>query len=320
MKIDRTLAAGSVMAASITAFLASGLLPAPANAAINCVKPPVLSNPLVFKDKCPEDSGGPGSINARGRDVYITLPRNRTCHKRINIEFPRHVRISGGHIVFDDPNSAVINISQTSGKSFIDGMLIDVNKRSADAIRVYRHKGALFVQNTHIKGVSGTQNGIHGDITHAQGDGPLRNLVLQNVTGLTGYQGLFAPYRPGEGHGTHRLRLHRVNFAYDPALSKSSGAKKPLILLFMGSADDSRDRVPDRGTYLSNVWVDGSYWNFPYTNAVYARPSSGSGGCATFAAKHKINGRACGGKPPKGDFAPISQVGRNYNRATFCKN
>lgn len=304
---------------SLAAF-ATIAAPAIANAAINCVAPPALSNPIVYDGKCPGDSGFPTTVKAGGRDVYVKLPTNKTCSKRLGIDYARNIRVTGGQFLYNDSDDAVITVRFSSGMTFLDGLYIDVNKRSADAIQVNNHKGRVVIQNTFIRGISGTLNGIHGDLMHAQGGGPLQELTLQNVSGLTGYQGLFTPYRPKSGDGTRKLKIDRVNVGYDPALSKSSGAKKPLMLLYIGSADNSTDRVPDLGTSLSNVFVDGSYWNFAYTNALYAKPRSGSGSCATFDSKHKIYGQACGGRPSGGDFAPASQVGRNYVRSRFCTN
>lgn len=319
MRLDRFYTVQRLFTLPCVSVIVALGLAAQAKAAINCIRPPAISNPVTYTNKCPEDRGGPRTVSARNRDVYIELPKNRTCSKSITVSYARNVRITGGHIVYNDNKPAVINVGWTSGTTFVDGLMIDVNKRYADAIRVYRHKGRLIVQNTHIKGVGGTVNGIHGDITHAQGGGPLNFLALQNVTGLTGYQGLFTPYQPAWQSGTRKLRLHRVNVAYDPGLSKSSGARKPLKLLFFGSADSGSDRVPDRGTNLNNVFVDGSYWNWPYHKAVYAEPRPGSGGCASFDGKHKISGRVCNGRPKSGDFAKASMVGRNYNRARFCR-
>jgi len=288
-----------------------------AEAAINCVSPPPLSNPITYEGRCPGDSGFPAAVRANGRDVYIKLPTNRTCSKSLTVTLARNIRITGGHFIYNDSKQAVISIGSTSGTTMIDGVLIDVNKRPADAIRAYRHKGRMIVQNVYARGIGGNLSGPHGDLVHAQGGGPLQELTLQNVTGLTGYQGLFTPYRPTEGHGTRRLKVERVNVGYDPAFSKSSGARKPLMLLYMGSADSSTNRVPDLGTTLSAVYVDGSYWNFAYYRAIYATPRPGSSNCATFDGKHKISGQACGGRPSS-DFAPASRVGRAYNRSYFC--
>ncbi len=305
-----------LVASAVAGLIGSLPLAGFANAAINCVAPPALSNPITYDGKCPGDSGFPQSVNAGGRDVYIKLPTNRACAKGLSVAYGKNVRITGGKFVYNDSQVAVITVKQSSGTTFIDGVHIDVNGKSADAIRTNTHKGRMVVQNTYVRGISGTASGTHGDLVHPQGGGPLQELTLQNVTGLTGYQGLFTPYRPSSGHGTRKLKIDRVNVGYDPNLSKSSGAGKPLMLLFMGSADNSGDQVPDLGTTLSSVYVDGSYWNFPYYNAVYAKPS-GTGGCASFESKHKISGQACGGKPSS-DFAPASQVGHSYNRSYFC--
>lgn len=304
-----------------TAFLGLStivLFPTIAEAAISCVAPPALANPITYEGRCPGESGFPASVRANGRDVYIKLPTNKTCSKSLTVTLARNIRITGGHFIYNDSKQAVISIGSTSGTTMIDGVLIDVNKKPADAIRAYRHKGRMIVQNVYAKGIGGRVSGPHGDLVHAQGGGPLQELTLQNVTGLTGYQGLFTPYRPREGHGTRRLKVERLNVGYDPSFSKSSGAKKPLMLLFMGSNDSATDRTPDLGTSLSSVYVDGSYWNFAYYKAIYATPRPGSGNCATFDGKQKISGQACGGKPPA-DFAPASRVGRAYNRAYFCR-
>ncbi|MBL8660497.1 MAG: hypothetical protein JNM75_12165 [Rhodospirillales bacterium] len=319
MKVYRSITVSNLLVPACFAALASMLMGSMAQAAINCVPPPSLSKPISFTNVCPGDRGGPHALNARGRDVYIQLPKNRVCKRSITVTNARNVRITGGHIVYNDSKQAVINVGITRGTTFIDGMLIDVNKKSADAIRVYRHKGRLVVQNTLIKGVSGTVKGVHGDITHAQGGGPLQELIFQNVTGFTGYQGLFTPYRPASGHGTHKLRLERVNVGYDRSIPKSSGARKPLMLLYLGSVSSPGNRTPDRGTSMNNVYVDVSYWKFPYQKSVYAEPRPGSGGCATFDGRQKISGRVCSGKPGGGDFVPAGTVGRSYNRSRFCR-
>jgi hypothetical protein len=148
--------------------------------------------------------------------------------------------------------------------------------------------------------------------------GPLQELILQNVTGYTGYQGLFTPYRPDSGHGTRALRLERVNVAYDRTLHHSTGAGKPLILLFLGSADDPRDRPPDKGTSLSEVYADASYWNWSYLRSIYPKAAFSTGRCVGFDSVHGITGRVCEGPPPAGDFAPEALVGRSYDRTRFC--
>lgn len=295
-------------------------LTATATAAIDCILPPALSAPMVFDGLCPGDAGFPSDLNAKGKDVYVKLPTNRVCGRFLSIGYARNVRIFGGEFKYTDSAEAVITVRFTSGITFIDGVNIDVNRKSVDAIRVHHHIGRMIIQNSFFKGMTGVPSGLHGDVLQAQADGPLQELTLQNVTAMTGYQGLFTPYRPNSGDGTHALKLDRINFSYDPSFSKTSGAKKPLMLLYLGSADNNYDRVPDRGTTLSNVFVDTSYWSgFHYSNAIYAKPVAGSSSCATFDYKNKISGQACGGKPPGGDFAPAGKVGRTYKRTDFCK-
>ncbi|HRK95819.1 MAG TPA: hypothetical protein PK694_05815 [Rhodospirillales bacterium] len=281
-----------------------------------CLRPPPLVDPIIYWNKCPEDPGGPFNVDAGGRDVLVRLPRNRVCRKRLSVIYARNLRINGGKFVYDDVERQVISIGHTGGATFIDGVHIDVNAKYADAIRFYRHTGTVVVQNTLVEGVSGIESGVHGDILHAQGDGPLANLTLQNVTGYTGYQGLFVPYRTATRHGTRRLKLDRVNLGYDPEVI----VIHPLMLLFMGNVDDPLDLPPDLGTELINVFLDGSVRNFPFERAAYAYPVKDDNGCAWFDAKHGIKGPVCSGKPPSGDYAPSSRVGLNYSRAAFCSS
>ncbi len=311
---------GQFFSAVACALVAATIAPPAVAAPIACVRPPALVNPLQFLDKCPEDPDGPFDVNARGRDVVIRLPANRPCGSRLSVVNANNLRIMRGHFVMTADKESVVSIGPGSGTTFIEGLDIDVNGKSADAIRFYRNTGTAIIQNTRIEGVSGTNPGRHGDITQPQGGGPLNELILQNVTAYTGYQGLFTPYRPSEGHGTHKLTLDRVNFGYDPNVAPSS---KPLILLFMGKAGDPVNLPPDRGTTLSGVYVDVSVWQnqlpgYDYHKAVLAGPTRQPDGCATFAPEEKISGQVCDGQPPNGDYAPAYQVGLKYRRDVFC--
>jgi hypothetical protein len=285
---------------------------------VACYPPPELSDPLTFVGACPGDAGFPDVIKAGGRDVLVRLPTNAVCHQALHVAEAGNVRIVGGSFLYTGSAPAVVTVSRSAGTAFIEGLNIDVAGQAADAIRVYSHTGRLIVQNTFARRISGRPSGPHGDLVHAQGGGPLNELILQNVTGYSGYQGLFTPYRPASGHGTHALTLERVNVAYDPSLNRSSGAAKPLKLLFMGSADDPADLPPDRGTTLSQVYVDTSYWNVPFERALEPRPRTTFGRCVTFDDDDKIAGSVCRGAPPGGDFAPAALVGGTYDRAHFC--
>jgi hypothetical protein len=283
-----------------------------------CLAPPALSRPLTFADACPGDPGFPAVVEADGGDVLVRLPRDRVCQRGLSITKAGNVWIEGGAFLYTETGNAVISISRTAGTAFVEGLSIDVAGKSADAIRVYRNTGRLIVQNTFARRISGQPAGIHGDLIHAQGDGPLQELVLQNVTGYTAYQGLFTPYRPESGHGARAVRLERVNVAYDPALNRNAGAGKPLMLLFFGSADDLRDRPPDLGTTLASVYVDASLWNQSFGRSIYPPPKTLFGRCVRFDEAHGISGQVCEGPPPGGDFAPEGLVGTGYQRSRFC--
>ncbi|MBL8660569.1 MAG: hypothetical protein JNM75_12530 [Rhodospirillales bacterium] len=306
---------------AVAIFSAIVALSVPATAApISCLRAPALVNPLQYIDKCPEDPDGPYDVNARGRDVLIRLPGNRACNSRLSVVNANNVRIMRGRFVMTDDKESVVSIGPGSGTTFIEGLDIDVNGKSADAIRFYRNTGVAIIQNTRMEGVSGTTAGTHGDITQPQGGGPLTQLILQNVSAYTGYQGLFTPYRPDQGHGTHKLTLQRVNLGYDPNIPPS---EKPLILLFIGRSDDPVNLPPDQGTTLSDVYVDVSVWQkqlpgYGYYKSVLATPSRQPNGCATFAPEENITGEVCDGQPPEGDFAPQNLVGLKYRRDYLC--
>lgn len=282
-----------------------------AEAAINCVAPPVLVAPLSYVNLCPGDSGFPKDVRAGGKDVYIQLPTTRRCSASLMVTGAKNVRITGGHFVQGDASPATITIrnltsaaTEPAGTIFIDGVNIDVNGKAADAIRTYNYKGNLVLQNANVRG-------SNGDVIHAQNGGPLASLTMQNVTAITGLQGLFTPYRLSTGHGTRKLTLDRVQFAYDPKYSKN-----PLRLLYMGSADNFTDRVPDLGSTFSSVYLDGLLWKQAFYKASYAEPAP-STTCSTYATKHKVTGSVCQG-PPASEFAPAAQVGLTYSRSFFC--
>lgn len=280
-------------------------------AAINCIAPPALVTPLSYTDKCPGESGFPQDVRAGGRDVYIKLPTTRKCSLPFMVTGAKNVRITGGHFVQAVASPATITIrnltaatTEPSGTIFIDGVNIDVNGKTADAIRTYNYKGSFVLQNANVRGTN-------GDIVQPQEGGPLASLTMQNVTAITGLRGLFTPYRFRSGHGTRKLTLDRVQFAYDPTYSKSSSR-----LLYMGSADDTWDSVPDLGSTFSSVYLDGSFWKLPYYRTSYAQPAP-STTCSTYATKHLVTGSVCQG-PPASEFAPAAQVGLTYSRSFFC--
>ena len=299
----------------------------PPPATTSCLSPPALKNPMVFAGKCPGDSGGPHQIKPGGKDVLIKLPLDRVCDKSSNISISGagNVHIVGGHLVHTMPDgkngvNKMINLTGTSGTTFIEGMHIDVNNKHCDAIAAYNNKGKVIVQNSVLRGMGGAAGDTHGDAIHPQGGGPLADIIFQNVSVYTGYQGLFVVYREN-GHGTRHLDLRKVNLAYDPRMPAS---QKPLILLYLGhenpkpSMYNTLDYLPPDGTVLDQVFIDSSLKKVAYHTRVIPNGTPGAGGCASFGSK-KIQGKVCDGKPSGGDFAPQKLVGLGYDRSKLCK-
>lgn len=284
----------------------------------SCMAPPTLSSPMIVQgDTCPN------SINANGRDLLVKMP-NRVCTTQLNITNARNVHVIGGRIELGTNVVRAVSLSSISGQVHLEGMYIDAMNRPADGISIYNSPDATFtVQNSLIKGLGGVKEGTHGDVVHTQGGGPLKEFRVENVTGLTSYQGIFTPYRlpKDDSTGAKRIILKNVYLAYDPRMPST---QSPLMLLYLGSGTPSPNMygaldytAPD-GTVLSNVYVDASLRNLPYYTRVLVQPKPGADGCATFDAVHKVEGKVCGGKPSKGTFAPESAVGLNYARSKFC--
>jgi hypothetical protein len=295
--------------------------------ATSCLSPPTLQNPIVFNNKCPGDSGGPGQIKAGGKDVLIELPLDRICDTKSNISISGagNVHIVGGHLVHtmaDGKNGVnkMINLTNTGGTTFIEGLHIDVNMKHADAIAAYNNTGVVIVQNSLLRGMGGAPDDSHGDAIHPQGGGPLTDIIFQNVSVYTGYQGIFVVYRTN-GHGTRHLDLRRVNLAYDPRMPAS---QKALILIYLGHENPKPniygllDYLPPDGTVFDQVFIDSSLKKVAYHTRVIPNGTPVAGGCATFVPANKIQGVVCQGPPAGGDYAPAKLVGLSYDRAKLC--
>lgn len=306
---------------AVLAGLAGLLFAAPSgssSAAPACETPPLLVDPIVYRDLCPGDAGFPTIVSAGGRDVYVKLPKDRQCTKRLLIKYAHNVRIFGGAFNYNSTSPNVIAVQYSSGTTFIEGLDINVNGLNANAISSYAHTGRMLVQNTLVRGVSGSAGGTVRDAVDAQTGGPLADLTLQNVTMLTSGRGLYAYYNPSNGHGARKLKLDRVNAAYDTRFPKwPAGTTPPKGLYYIGSPTSTTRQAPPDGTILADVYADGGYWGLPYQKTVYAEPKPQPDGCATFSSD-KFSGKVCLGPPPEGDFAPAGDVGLNYDRTRFC--
>lgn len=285
-----------------------------------CLAPPQLVNPIVIEgDTCP------GVVDGRGRDVLIKMP-NKTCTNQLNVRNTNNVHVIGGEIKLEADVGRAISFAYVKGHAHVEGIHIDVQNRPADGIRIFNSPQAtLTVQNALIEGLGGRVEGPHGDVIHTQGGGPLAEFRVENLSGLTSYQGIFTPYRlPRHGStGAEKVVMKDVNIGYDPRMPST---QKPLMLLTLGRGDPSPnqygmlDYSAPEGTSLSNVYIDTSLRDAAYYTKVSARPNPGSDGCGAFDAVHKIDGKVCNGLPKSGPFAPRDAVGLNYDRTKFCTN
>jgi hypothetical protein len=299
--------------------------------------PPAQSNTHVITNVDPDvdtrfpRASDPGVSTSIGRffppdrDVQIHLPKNVTLTKGIVVAGGRHVRIIGGKWKLASGTTTIV-LDAGSGSFFVEGAHIDANHLAADAI-VLRNRptsqvpGAraydTYVQNVFVENIDGIPSGVHGDVIQNQSSNvALGYLKVENLTGITDYQGFFIPNRaPFKG-----FHFRNVDLRYGS--SPSSGA------LFWFRDNQSQPVFP--GT-LENVWAgphpsvtpwyDVSVWPkskaSKYDVGTYDWPSWGTvpaadGLSVTFSAANQITGSIQKGAPPGGSFVTPSKVGWSY--------
>lgn len=106
----------------------------------------------------------------------------------------RHLRIIGGASTKGAGGSA-IQVTGCTGSFFGEGLLIDTSAANIDAINVCGDTAAtytkfpdVYIQNTRIIGVNGTNATTHADVFQPQGS--IKNLFIDKLTFSSNYQGL----------------------------------------------------------------------------------------------------------------------------------
>lgn len=183
--------------------------------------PPILENPLVVSNYDNYGTGSTRLINGQGGDVLLLAhaPNGQPQvlkNVRLNIANFRRLHIQGLDIELDDPSfpeSRVINLT-TGGSGgrplieeiFIEGMRIENHfiQDNADALAMYwlgtleAPVNRLVIQNSRITGVGiagrDDSNGVHPDIMQFQAEVFIKDVYIENFTGTTMYQGIFAPW------------------------------------------------------------------------------------------------------------------------------
>ncbi len=299
--------------------------------------PPPMDNPLVVENVCPEDSRWPSNSQMAGRDVKITLPKDRVCKKVGNLggtksQSAHDIWVSGGEldIYSSSPsNGAGLTLTYWDGTALFEGLYIDINNSCMDGIRTYfPRSGRVIIQNSYIAGMSYCTPGTHGDLFHAQGGDGGKNiteLIVQNLRGDLINQGFFVPPRP-DGHGVNRLVLDHVEMRLDSRFKFSQN--KISTMVFADPTGGGGNNYPPNGQSYNEVYLN--WWEPWYpgtenrTNIVLPAASSfDSKGCAVYSSdvknKAKLDGAWCKGSPPGGTFVPLDKIGRNYDRSFFAK-
>jgi len=297
--------------------------------------PPMRPGALVVDNVCPEDPRWPTAEQAAGRDVKVTLPRDRTCQppkvpggQIISMlggtpENPaKNAHVVGGEIVNVHPQGpltgvrgqALLRLHNISGTALVEGVKFDARATCQDIINslAMRPGARVVLQNIYAEG-AGTcgAGGTHGDVFHAQGSGAQHELVVQNMTARVLGQGIFVPPRPPgnpAGHGVHTLTLDHVHLIADDP--KRQPSKKHGIGWALFWNEGLAGSKPAKATFRE-VYLDG---HFPYAS----RPAASGfhNDCAILPAG-SADGTWCKGKPREGSPVRPEMVGRNYNRTAF---
>ncbi|ATE64607.1 hypothetical protein [Rhizorhabdus dicambivorans] len=176
-----------------------------------------------------------------GRDVRITAPPGG---------WGRPLRVQGGrHVLIDGRNELVgrMALRQQTGSVTISNARIFMTEEG-DAIAVASRNGHapdVTLNNIVVGGVRGTREGVHSDIFQGQGD--IGRLTINDLTGSSGYQGIFLKGTPGRAVGS--VHLNRVVLSH-------SGAALGFLLWFGDGIRKPGDvAAPRFPVYLNQVYV-----------------------------------------------------------------
>ena len=271
---------------------------------------PTLTNPKIVTS-VPSNN----IIDGGGKDVLVKILGKLT--KAISIVNINNAVVLAPWIELGTTAAAAITFSNIKGTAHVEGGFIDCKLFYADGIREYRSPGGtLVVQNTRIINTGGIADGIHGDIIHTQGDGPLKEFVVENVTGLTAYQGIFTPYRGdgGDGSGAKRVEMNRVSLGWS---SGRPSSVKDMSLLYPGGINNT-DKASPNGVYFTDVYIDvtNTHNNTTWWSRVILNPNNHNNVSGTWT-NPLFHGTVYNGTGLNKDFAPRNLVAQYYDRANF---
>lgn len=175
------------------------------------------------------------------RDVDIAAPPGG-WGRPLRVQGGRHVRIDGRNELIGR-----IVLRQQTGSIRIANARIFMTD-VGDAIAVASRNGHapdVTLENIVVGGVRGTRAGVHSDIFQGQGD--IGRLTITDLTGSSGYQGIFLKGTRGRAVGS--VHLKRV------ALSHSGAALGFLLWFGDGVRKPGDVASPRFPVYLDEVYV-----------------------------------------------------------------
>ncbi|MCW2248715.1 Ca2+-binding RTX toxin-like protein [Azospirillum fermentarium] len=238
-------------------------------------------------------------------DVLIIPPPGTYTLDRLEISGGRNIILSGGDFVpAGGTATATLKFTNIHGQVWVEGVHVDNrNVGERDAIAAFAAKGSegtFTLQNSFIDHVTGSYNGVHGDVFQPHGD--LQHIRMYNVVGRSNFQGLFLDPQ----NEIKSVDLVNVQMQYLPG-------GDPITFLYNFWMNDGRPPYP---VTLDNVWVDQRPGQDAAQQSVFPPKAWGTvrtGDDITWPTM-PFTGDMKVGTPPQGYFVTPEQTGTSYAR------
>ncbi|MBL8660649.1 MAG: hypothetical protein JNM75_12940 [Rhodospirillales bacterium] len=294
---------------------------------------------------CPEDPRWPTAEQGAGRDIRITLPRDRVCQPKEDAdgrlvselggtpENPAHnIWVTGGKVVNvhgqgnlkTDKGSALLRFRNVAGgKVMVEGVHFDGRGTCEDLVNMVEiGPDVRFVfQNIYAEGAGHCgKGGTHGDFIQNQGWGkpvPFTQpeVKVENATVRVLGQGTFLSPR-NTGHGVSRLVLDHVTFVAEDRLQNPDRKKGIGWVMVWQDPNTPGAMLPRGGVRLLDVHIDRNGKSVPYPS--WPTPIGERNGCARYGPGSGVTeGTWCWGRPKDGLPVDPDMVGLSYDRSAF---
>ena len=241
--------------------------------------------------------------------VFLGASTPRTL-RRLQTEGGRNIVVLGGEYRPQGPATGTLYFAGVSGAVHVEGALIDnADAGERDGIDIYSAPGRhadLTVQNTRIVNISGHRMGVHGDMVQTQGD--VGRLRFYNVSGTTGYEGLFIPPQ----HATRSADLENVNIRYTDGQPVD---RYTYQYWFLDSILEKPFPIALDHVYATERPGQAAQEYTVWPKASLLRIGAVRRGNGISWPHLPYRGSITVGDPPGGDFAPSETVGIGYRNA-----